>query len=497
MRKAIVAAAVFVLALGLLATGGLYWFFSGDGMRVALEQQATSWLGHPVRVGQARARLFPRPGIELTDVRAGEAGEVTLADVRLTTDLGGLLGRRISGATISIADTRLAMPLPFRIPWGNAAAAPGNAPAIEIESIDAIALRDVRIASRDREVVVSADLGLSGDRLAVRQFTAESGATSLQVEGSVGLAPRIDATLTARAPRLDLDELLALAQAFSPEPAAGGGPAASAPVRLAATVAADTATAGGVTLSALTADMTVDGDRVALVPMTFGLFGGRYEGALRAQLGETLSATIESRLDGLDVAALTTFAGSPDTVTGRLDAAGTFRARGRDVAALLAGATGTGTASIVDGTIRRLDLVRTVVLFFGRPAPDTAASTDRFERIDAGFSLADRVVRAERLALRSRDADIAGTGTLALSTEALNGRLDMMLSEELSAQAGTDLARFTREGSRIVLPAALGGTLSAPRLSIDARAALQRGLRNEAQRRLGDLFDRLRGGSAK
>jgi hypothetical protein len=31
-------------------------------------------------------------------------------------------------------------------------------------------------------------------------------------------------------------------------------------------------------------------------------------------------------------------------------------------------------------------LVRTVVLFFGRPAPDAGASSDHFERIDASFA---------------------------------------------------------------------------------------------------------------
>jgi hypothetical protein len=62
------------------------------------------------------------------------------------------------------------------------------------------------------------------------------------------------------------------------------------------------------------------------------------------------------------------------------------------------------------------------------------------------------------------------------------------LSEALSAQAGTDLARFTREGNRVVLPAVIGGTLAAPRVTIDAGAAVRRGLRNEVQRRLKDIL---------
>jgi hypothetical protein len=67
-----------------------------------------------------------------------------------------------------------------------------------------------------------------------------------------------------------------------------------------------------------------------------------------------------------------------------------------------------------------------------------------------------------------------------------------MLSEALSAQAGTDLVRFTREGNRVVLPALVGGTLGSPRVTIDAAAAAKRGLENEVQRRLKGLFDRIK-----
>jgi hypothetical protein len=129
------------------------------------------------------------------------------------------------------------------------------------------------------------------------------------------------------------------------------------------------------------------------------------------------------------------------------------------------------------------------VLFFGRPAPDTAVGSDEFERIDASFSLASRVFHADSFSMRSRDVDIAGMGTLNVESKALDGGLSLSLSEELSAQAGTDLARYTSEDDRVVLPARIGGTILAPRVTIDAAAAVKRGLRNELQRRLKGLFE--------
>jgi hypothetical protein len=498
MRKAILIVATLLVVLVLAVVIGLSWFLSGDGIRQTLEQQATSWLGQPVRIGGARAQIFPRPGIALRDVTVGEPARLTLAGVQLSTDLRALIGRRIEDARVVISDSRIEMPLPFELPEGEArgpAEGASDGGGLQVVSVSEILLRDISIASRGREVTVSADSTLDGDRLTLREFTAESGGTSLQVEGEVDLEPRIDARLRATANRLDLDELLALSTAFAPERSAPARRSTPAPpsARIAAALTAERGTAGGVEVSDLTADMTVDGDRVSLSPLAFGLFGGRYEGSLTARLGESIAATLQSKLQNLDVAQLAAFGGSPDTITGTLSGQGTFSAQGADVAAILASASGKGAASIVEGTIKRLNFVRTVVLFFGRPAPDTTAATDRFERMDATFSLARQVFHADSFALRSPDADITGSGTLTLGTEALDGTLTMMLSEELSAQAGTDLARFTREGKRVVLPAKLGGTLEAPRITIDASAALKRGVQNEIQRRLGGFLDRLRG----
>jgi hypothetical protein len=492
MRKILIIAAATIVVLVLVTTLGLYWFFSGDGMRRALEQQATVRLGQPVRIHAARGQIFPRPGIELSGVEVGDPVSLTLSRVELSTDLTALLNRRIEDATMVISESTIQMPLPFALPSGSSSSIDAAAArdGIELVSIREIAFRDVRIRSRGREVRISADSSLDGDFLTLERFDVESGSTSLAIEGEADLEPRVDAKLHAKANKLDLDELLALADAFTPEPSKSTNPSSSSPParRFSVQIDAETATAAHVQVANFAASMEVDGERVALTPMTFSLFGGSYQGSLKGTLGDTMSLTLQSQLENLDVAQLAAFGGSPDTVTGTLTASGTFNIQGADMAAALAGANGKGSASIVKGTIKRLDLVRTVVLFFGRPASDTAAATDEFERIDASFSLAGRVVRADAFSMHSRDADIAGSGTLTLESGALEGTFDMTLSEELSAQAGTDLARFTREGNRIVLPARLGGTLEHPSLTINSLAAIRRGLQNEIERQLKGLF---------
>jgi len=491
IRRLLVYAMAGLLALVAVAAGPLYWFLANDGIRVALEQQATAWLGQPVRIASVRTQYWPRPGLVLRTVTVGQPVRVTLGEVGVSTELTALLKRRIADAAIRIGDTRVELPLPFEIPTSGEDAAPAGSFAFTIESINSIGLDDVRIVRRGRELVVSGDSSFDGARLTVRSVTVESGKTSIRAEGLVTLEPRVEAMLRASANRLDVDELIALADAFGPPPAAPGARAtAGPPARIAARISAETASAGGLEVRQFATDVQAEGDRVSMAPLTFQLFGGRYEGSLTARLGATLRATLRSRVSGLDVAQLAAFGNVPDTITGTLTGAGTFSGAGRDFGAVLADARGTGTAQIAKGTIRRLGLVRTVVVFFGKPAADAPPPSDAFDTLDLQFALQDQVFRADALALHSRDVDLAGSGTLATATKALDGRFDVSLSEALSAQAGNDLQRYTREGNRVVLPASVGGTLEHPRVTIDGAAALKRGLRNEVEGRLKGLLDR-------
>lgn len=481
------------LALAVLAAGALYWFLSNDGIRIGLEQQATGWLGQPVRIASVGAQFWPRPGLTLRNLAVGEPARLTLGEVGVSTELTALLRGRIADAAIRIANTRLELPLPFAIPTtsqeGGASAEPSG---FTIESINSIALDEVRVVSRGRELVVSADSSFDGARLTVRRATVESGRTSIRAEGVVSFEPRVEATVRASANRLDVDELIALANAFGPPPPAPGAPRArpGPPTRIAARVSAETATAGGVEVRQFASDVQVEGDTVAMAPLSFEIFGGRYQGSLNARLGTTLNATLRSRITGLDVAQLAAFGNAKDTITGTLTGAGTFSGTGPDFAAVLAGARGGGTAQIAKGTIPRMGLVRTVVVFFGRPAADAPPASDAFDTLDLQFTLQNQNVRADVLALHSRDVDVVGSGSLATATKALAGRFDISLSEALSAQAGNDLRRYTREGNRVVLPASVGGTLQSPRVTIDTAAALKRGLRNEVEGRLKGLLDK-------
>jgi hypothetical protein len=493
IRRLIVIGSIGIVVFAAIAAGGVYWLFRGDFARLALERQATRWLGQPVAIGSATWHIFPRPAISLRDVRAGDPVRIVLADVQISTGLRPLLSRRIEDADVIVSNSRIDMPLPFTMPvtgLGSTTAAPGEG-GIRIVSVRAITLRNVTIASRGRQIAVSADSSLSIAHLNLDRFTATSGKTSLEASGLVQLTPRLDAQLRVMANHIDVDDLVALADAFSPRAARrpARGPAPGLPGRIVARVSAETARASGIDVRQFATTLVAQGSRITLSPASFQLFGGRYQGSLDIDSEVTaLGATVRAQIADLDVAQLAAFGGVPDTISGRLSGAGTFNGRGATIGDALAAAAGEGTVTITNGALKRLGLVRTVVLFFGRPAPGATASTDNFDRIDATFALVQQVLAASAFSLHSPDIDLVGQGTLTVPSKALDGQMDLSLSEVLSAQAGTDLARFTREGNRVLLPATLDGTLDAPHVSIDAGAAVRRGLRNEVERRLKDIL---------
>src|SRR5438874_1823968 len=386
IRRFILVALGVIVVLMVAIAIGLYWFLSGDRVRIALERQATKWLGQPVTIGSAGARIFPRPAITLRDVRAGEPVRIFLADVQVSTGLKPLWSRRIEDAEVSVSDSRIDMPLPFTLPApGGSPAPPSTTRGLQIVSVRAITLQNVTLASRGRQITVSAHSSLSSAHLNLERFTAAAGTTSLDASGLIQISPRLDAQLQVKAGHVDVDDLIALADAFSPR-SPRPTPSASGPLpgRIVARISSETARASGVDVREFSTTLVAQGNRITLSPVTFQLFGGRYRGSLDidSEVG-ALRATVRAQIADLDVAQLAAFGGVADTITGRLSGSGTFNGHGATVGDAIAAATGEGKVSIVNGVLKRLGLVRTVVLFFGRPAQDAGASTDNFDRIHA------------------------------------------------------------------------------------------------------------------
>ena len=102
------------------------------------------------------------------------------------------------------------------------------------------------------------------------------------------------------------------------------------------------------------------------------------------------------------------------------------------------------------------------------------------------------MLQSNDLSLDSRDVDLAGRGSLRVAGAVADVRANLVLSEDLSAQAGRDLYRYAREGTQVVLPATVSGPLSSPAVSIDLGAAAGRAFRNELEDQARKALERLR-----
>ena len=80
-------------------------------------------------------------------------------------------------------------------------------------------------------------------------------------------------------------------------------------------------------------------------------------------------------------------------------------------------AHGTATAAITDGVIPGLDMVRAIVLAFGKPSgAPPPGSGSAFKRLGGDFAIQNGTVRTNNLAFTSRDFDMAGRASLVVQT---------------------------------------------------------------------------------
>jgi uncharacterized protein involved in outer membrane biogenesis len=498
--KAAIALAVLVALVGVLAVG-VRALLGGDRIKAAIEAQASAALGRPVTIQAASPHLFPRVGIDLTGIAVGAGREVTIERAQLTTGLRALFGRRVEDADIAIersrVDVRWALSL-LEVLARQQSSASSSSSALTIESIGSLALNQITLVAGQRTLLVDLQSSLSGgDRFAVSRLHGVSDGSNFVAAGELTSLAKRTGTFTIDAEALDLDGLLAFLTAATPAGAATSPSSASAPpapvvpLRLDVVVKAQSGRAAGAALTNIETTARVRGSAVALEGLKMNLFGGRFDGSVTVD-GAQAPPRYEWRgaVEALDVPAIVTFAGSPGSMTGRLSGTMALSASGLDSQTALQSARGTARVVVSDGRVPNLDLVRKVVLAFGKPTGDRPeGSGETFSRLAATLNVGGRALTTNDLAFASRDVDMTGAGTLSLATQAVDFRTNVVLSQELSAQAGRDLYRVAREGDRVVLPARITGTVAAPTVFVDVGAALQRAIRNRAQDELKNLFE--------
>lgn len=500
-RIALVGAVVLIvcsIAAAILARRVL----TGDNVRAAIASQLSHALGQPVTIATLGASIYPRVTMDLGDVTIGGSERMRFTSMHLETGLRALFSRRIEGATVRVDGARIGLPLPS---FGEASPGPspaaGTSAPVEIVSIDEIRFNDVEIVSGDRTVRGDVALVPEGRGVRVQRIALNAEGMQVEMTGTLTSLSPVDGRIEAKAGAIDLDRLLGFLDDFMSGATAkpqspGAGSTTSAGGRLALALTADRVTTGGMTLSEVKTTATVVPGSVTFDPLTFGIFGGRYEGSMQAALGEPTGFRWRAKVDGLDAAALMAFAGSPDTITGSLAGTIALDGRGLQMEQALRSAHGNARVEITDGTIKGLALVRTVVTAgSGRGGLATSVSSasggsERFSRLGASLNVAAGRITTNDFAMHSPDVDLTAAGSMRLDSMTTDFAGRAQLSETLSKQAGTDLYRYTQDGGRVTLPVTVTGPIAALDVRVDLGEAAARALRNKAEEEATKAIER-------
>jgi uncharacterized protein involved in outer membrane biogenesis len=455
--------ALVVAGLGVYFAAGRV--LSSEAARARIERELTARLGQPVRIGSVSAAVFPDIAIDLRDVTIGAPDALTLGRVKVLTGLRALFADTIDIREVAVTSGRPG----------------GSAPGFSFDL----------------------DASVLGDRLDVTSLTVTTASTKIVGKGRLTSIANLEGAFEIRSDVLDLSELIAIGAALAPPDRAGSGRAAApraSAMHMVVKTTAPVVRFGAHQFRDLSTTIDAVPTRFVLEDLSLGLFGGTLEGRLTA---DTQGAAPVLRLVGaltkVNVADLLEQSGSAGGITGLLNARVTVAATGADGASLMRSAAGSMEGRVHEGSMPHLDLVRTIVLAFGKPSTGASSgSGTAFTAIAGTFTLARGVVRSENFRFLAPDFDATGRGSLVIDTGAVDARADVILSRELTAQAGTDLRRYAQADGRVIVPATVSGTLAKPFVLIDVAAAAQRALGNELKRRatdfLGGLFKKKKGG---
>jgi uncharacterized protein involved in outer membrane biogenesis len=453
MRKVLIAALVVLIALAVGLDLLVRRALSPEFIRAQVQQQLSARLGQPVTIGDVSVSVLPSPSIDLHVVYIGNPWEARLGRVRVSTGLRALLSRRVEDAEVLVEDAQVRWPLSISSKGPAVGGAADGSPGVTIASIRRITFRNVTLLTALPPIVIDLDASLNGDRLDISRLTTQSGQTRIEGEGAITSVARLEGQFRAKG-----------ALSFA-----------------------------GYTARDLAATMSVSPRGLSLSPLAFGMFDGTFNGRLDVDLvGAAPQVRLQGSVAHVDVADVMKDTASKGGITGRLAGSLSLAGSGADGAALLHSGHGTFTAKVTDGTLPYIDIVRPVVLAFGKPSGATpGGSGSSFSTLGGSFGIARGTLTTDNLDLEARDFSGRGRTSLQIESGAVDAHLDVLLSQELTAQSGTDLRRYAAENGRVVLPATVGGTLTHPSVFVDPAAAARRALTNEVQRKAKSLLNGL------
>ncbi|HEB57897.1 MAG TPA: AsmA family protein [Gammaproteobacteria bacterium] len=477
-----VEAAGLALRLDLAARGAPARAALEGGLVVKLDDSAalTTLLGSSLPEGADLAAL---QGTTLTVPLAGSAAQtLRLADITLS---GPLLN---GGAALTLSG------LP-------------EAPVVEgrlrLAEFDARALLTalklppppMRDADTLRRVALQTTLRYGDDSLALNKLKLLLDDSELHGKLRIRNLARPQIRTRLEVTRLDVDRYLpppagAATPATTPAPGAPADSAAAvplgealAPLRtldLDAVLAVGELKVSGLILTRFNTTLRARQGRLALKPVTTALYGGRFAGDLGLQLhGDNLVLRLDGDLRGIDSGPLSRDLFQREWITGEGDVNLALTTRGADVAALRAALNGTARLSFRDGQITLLDTSAVAAYAKAKlkkqptPPEDSLYRPSRYDSITASAQIKNGLLTNRDLRVLSPHATLSGSGTVDLSRETLDYRINLVYGKD----AGKEL-----EGLPVVVT--LNGPLASPNIHFGWDDLIKAWVKRDAKRKI-------------
>ena len=227
-------------------------------------------------------------------------------------------------------------------------------------------------------------------------------------------------------------------------------------------------------------DVKAHKGQVNVSPLSANLYQGSMKGTLAVNAAAVPVITVDQKLSGVDVAALTQDAANFDTLEGRGNVAMNLSMRGNTVSSMKKAMNGNLSLNLADGAIKGINVaksLRDAQGMLGRAQTQAANQSEKtdFSELRASFKINNGVAHNDDLSMKSPLLRVAGAGDIDIGQSSMNYLARATLARTLEGQGGRDNV------AGITVPVRVSGPFADLKYTLDFGALVNEAARQKVE----------------
>jgi AsmA protein len=227
-------------------------------------------------------------------------------------------------------------------------------------------------------------------------------------------------------------------------------------------------------------DVKAHKGQVNVSPLSANLYQGSMKGTLAVNAAAVPVITVDQKLSGVDVAALTQDAANFDTLEGRGNVAMNLSMWGNTVSAMKKAMNGNLSLNLNDGAIKGINVaksLRDAQGMLGRAQTQAANQSEKtdFSELRASFKINNGVAHNDDLSMKSPLLRVAGAGDIDIGQSSMNYLARATLAKTLEGQGGRDNV------AGITVPVRVSGPFADLKYTLDFGALVNEAARQKVE----------------